>query len=63
MKMVFDEGKERWVEIKGKIKVNPDLDQDKTSQLWELLDQFLEVFTWHKGKLGCCKFGERVADN
>jgi hypothetical protein len=59
MKMVFDEGKERWVEIK----VNPNLDQDKTSQLWELLDQFLDVFTWHRGKLGCCKFGERVVDN
>ncbi len=45
MKMVLDEGKERWVEIKGKIKVNTDLDQDKISQLWELLDQFLDVFT------------------
>jgi hypothetical protein len=45
MKMVFDEGKERWVEIKGKIKVNPNLDQNKISQLWELLDQFLDVFT------------------
>lgn len=39
------------------------MDQDKTSQLWELLNQFLDVFIWHRGKLGCCKFGEHVVDN
>jgi hypothetical protein len=40
--MVSDEGKERWADIKGKIKVNFDLDQEKTNQLWELLNQFLD---------------------
>jgi hypothetical protein len=35
--VVFDEGK-RWAEIKGKIKVNPNLDYEKANQLWELLD-------------------------
>jgi hypothetical protein len=60
MEMVHDEGKEKWAEIKSKIKVNPDLDQEKTNQLWELLDQFLDVFAWHKGKLGCYKIREHI---
>jgi hypothetical protein len=28
--------------------------------LWSLLDQFLDTFAWHKGELGCCKYGEYI---
>jgi hypothetical protein len=34
----------------------------KTNQLWELLEQFLDIFPWHKGELGCYKLGEHVID-
>jgi hypothetical protein len=30
--------------------------------LWELLDQFSNVFSWHDRELGCYKFGEHVVD-
>jgi hypothetical protein len=56
------EGKQRWAEISSKIKVNLNLDKEKTNQLWELLDQFPTMFTWHDGELGCYKFGEHVVD-
>jgi hypothetical protein len=53
-------GKDIWVEIRNKIRIDLDLGQKKSNQLWELLEQFLNVFAWHKGELGCCKFGKHV---
>jgi hypothetical protein len=35
--------------IKSKIKVDPNLGQEKIGQLWSLLNQFPNVFTWNKG--------------
>ncbi len=52
----------KWVKIKSKIKVDFDLKQEKTKQLWSLLDQFLNIFAWHKRELGCCKHGEHIVD-
>ncbi len=54
--------KTKWDEIKSKIRINPKLSQEKAEQLWELLEQFLDAFVWHKGKLGCYKLGEHVID-
>jgi hypothetical protein len=51
---VLDKEIDRRAEIKSKIK---DIGFDKTKKLWKLLDQFLDVFTWHKGGIGCCKIG------
>ncbi len=51
-----------WEEIKAKIQIGPKLDQEKTNQLWDLLEQFQDVFVQHKGELGCCKIGEHVID-
>ncbi len=53
---------DKWDGIKYKIKVDPTLNQEKVDQLWQLLDQFLNIFTRHKGELGCYKYGEHVVD-
>jgi ribonuclease HI len=42
----------RWGEMKSKINVDPSLDPVKVDQLWQLLEQFSNVFIWHKNKLG-----------
>jgi hypothetical protein len=57
-----DKKKDRWGQIKSNIQINHDLGQEKTKRLWELLDRFLNKFTWHKGELSCCKLGEHVVD-
>ncbi len=54
--------KDMQVEMKSKIRVDPNIKFDKTKQLWELLEQFPNVFAWKKGKLGCCKMGEHIVD-
>ncbi len=51
-----------WIEIRNKIRIDPNLGQEKSSQLWKLLEQFLNIFAWHKGELGCCKFMKHVGD-
>jgi hypothetical protein len=52
----------KWSKIKSKTKVDPNLEQEKTKQLWSLLDQFPNVFAWHKGEFRCCKYGEHIVD-
>lgn len=32
--------KDRWAKIKSKIRIDPDLGRNKTTQLWEILEQF-----------------------
>jgi hypothetical protein len=34
----------------------------KVDQLWQLLEQFSDVFIWHKSELGCCKIWEHTVD-
>ncbi len=40
--------------------VHPNLGQEKVGQLWSLLDQFPNIFTWNKGELGCYKYDEHM---
>jgi hypothetical protein len=39
-----DQEKDMWAKMKSKIKVDLNLRFDKTKQLWELLEQFPNVF-------------------
>jgi len=42
--------------------VDPALDLVKVDHLWQLLEQFFDVFACHKGKLGCCRIKEHIVD-
>jgi hypothetical protein len=53
---------DKWADIKSKIKVDPDISSDKTKQLCELFDRFLDVFAWHKGELGYYKIRKHIVD-
>jgi hypothetical protein len=50
------------LEIKFKISIDPTLDQRKVDQLWKLLEQLLDVITYHKSELGCYKIEEDIMD-
>jgi hypothetical protein len=47
----FVEEGDRWVLIKYKVKLVAYLNEKQTKQIWELFDEFHEVFAWHKGEL------------
>lgn len=51
----------RWVEIKSKIKLGNSLDE-QARVLWDLLEEFQDIFAWHKGELGHCTIGEHAID-
>jgi hypothetical protein len=38
------------------------LTKKKGKQLWNLLDQFQDVFAWNKRKFGCYNVGEHIID-
>lgn len=40
------------LDIRRKIRVDPNLDLQNLKQLWQLLDKFVNVFAWNKSKLG-----------
>lgn len=48
--------------IKTKIKVDPNLRQEKIEQMWSLFNKFPDIFAWHKGEFGCCKYGKYIVD-
>ncbi len=50
-------GKDIWVEIRNKIIIDLDRGQKKSNQLWELLEQFLNVFARHKGNWDVVSLG------
>jgi hypothetical protein len=50
----------RWNEICQRIKVDRNLDEGRQKQLFEVLEQYQDVFAWNKGELGCCTVGEHV---
>jgi hypothetical protein len=52
----------RWEEISKKIQIDHNLEEEKKHQLWEVLDNYQDVFTWNKGELGCCNVGEHSID-
>jgi len=55
-------GDKRCIEIKAKIKLNANLDQEQIEALWFLLEEFHDVFAWHKGELGNCSIDEHAID-
>ncbi len=42
--------------------MDPELDLQKSKDLWQMLEQFVGVFVWNKSKLGCCSMGEHYID-
>ncbi len=52
----------RWGEICQKIRIDQHLDKGMERQLWQVLEQYQDVFAWNKGELGCCKVGEHLID-
>jgi hypothetical protein len=56
------EGGNRWTQIKNKIRLDESLNEEQQKQLWDILEEFREVFAWHKGELGQCSIGEHSID-
>jgi hypothetical protein len=56
------EGGNRWIQIKNKIRLDESLNEKQQKQLWDFLEEFQEVFAWHKGELGQCFVGEHSID-
>jgi len=52
----------QWGEICQKIRIDPHLEKGMERQLWSVLEQYQDVFTWNKGELGCCTIGEHLID-
>jgi hypothetical protein len=36
--------------------------KNKMGCLWDLMDDFQDIFAWHKGELGHCTIGEHTID-
>jgi hypothetical protein len=51
------EGDNRWAQIKIKIRLDESLNEEQQKKLWDLLEEFHEVFAWHKKELGQCFVG------
>jgi hypothetical protein len=58
----FVEEGDRWALIKYKVKLVAFLDEKQTKQIWELFDEFHEVFAWHKGELMQCSIEKHSID-
>jgi len=56
---VVKEG-QKWTKIKSKIKLDTSMDKAQTKQLWNLLQEFQNIFIWHKGELGHCSIKEHA---
>jgi hypothetical protein len=44
------------------IRLDESLNEKHHKHLWDLLEEFQEVFAWHKGELGQCSVGEHSID-
>jgi hypothetical protein len=53
---------DKWIEIKVKIILNNYLDEKQIEELLSLLEQFQDIFVWHKCKLGHYTIGEHTID-
>jgi hypothetical protein len=60
MQQVVPSRNERWDEIQSRIKLDQALSENQVGELWTLLEDFKDVFTWHKGELGCYTIGEHA---
>ncbi len=56
------EGGNRWTQIKNMINLDESLNEEQLKQLWDLLEEFQEVFAWHKMELGQCFVKEHSID-
>ncbi len=52
----------RWTQIKSRVRLDESLNEKQQKQMWDLLEEFQEVFAWHKGELGQCSIGEHTID-
>ncbi len=52
----------RWREIYQRIRIDTSLEEEKRKQLWRVLEQYQNIFTWNKGELGCCTIEEHFVD-
>ncbi len=55
-------GDERWDEIRNNIKFDQAFGENQVEGLWILLEDFKDVFVWHKRELGYCTIGEHAID-
>ncbi len=62
MQQVVPSRDERWDEIQSGIKFDQPLNENQAEELWILLEDFKDVFAWHKRELGCCTIGEHAID-
>jgi hypothetical protein len=53
---MLDDG-DRWIETCSKMQFNYELTTLQHKELFDLLQEFQDVFAWHKGKLGTCNMG------
>jgi hypothetical protein len=58
---LIEEGN-KWTQIKSRVRLDESLNEEQHKHLWDLLEEFQEVFTWHKGELGQCSIGEHSID-
>jgi hypothetical protein len=56
------EDESMWEEIRKLIKVDLELDVELAMGLWALLENYVNIFAWNNGELGCCIIGERTID-
>ncbi len=52
----------RWTQIKSRVRLDESLNEEQQKQLWDLLEEFQEVFAWHKRELGQCFVEEHTID-
>jgi hypothetical protein len=53
---------EKWDEIQSNIKFDQAFGENQVEGLWTLLEDFEDVFVWHKRELGYCRIGEHAID-
>ncbi len=58
---MIEEGN-RWTQIKNRVTLDESLNEEQQKQLWDFLEEFQEVFEWHKRELGQCYVGEHFID-
>ncbi len=58
---MLDDG-DIWIEICSKMQFNYELTMLQHGELLDLLQEFQDVFVWHKGELGTCNMGKHSID-
>jgi hypothetical protein len=58
---MLDDG-DIWIEVCSKMQFNSELRILQHREFFDLLQEFQDVFAWHKGELGTCNMGEHSID-